>query len=228
MTGSRVKTVLASTAAGTVVIVSTLLAPAAQAAPTAQDASFLKGNEQVNLAEITIGNIALQRAATTTARSLATKTISDHQGAMVKVKALAAAEHVTLPTAPNALQQSQAATLKSVAANKFDLTYLQFQVAGHNTSIAATNTEISGGTDAKIVAYARYYLPVATMHLKMARAGVTALGGDPSSVPAGTGGQGATTSNADIRTAWLGGIIGLAAVALGGVGLIRRRRRVAI
>ena len=228
MARSKATVVLGTVAAGTVAVASVLLAPSAAASPTAQDASFLKGNEQVNLAEITIGTIALQRATTATARSVATVTISDHQKAMAKVKALAAAEHVTLPTAPNALQQSQAATLKSVAAAKFDLTYLQFQVAGHNMSIAATNTEISGGSDTKTVAYARYYLPVATMHLKMARAGVTTLGGDPNGVPAGTGGQGATTSDARIRTAWGGGIVGLVLIAMGGLGLARRRRLASI
>jgi putative membrane protein len=228
MIGTRATAVLGSVAVGTVAAASVLLAPSATAAPSAQDVTYLKSNEQVNLAEITIGTIALKRATTATARSVATMTISDHQKAMTKVKALAAAEKVTLPTAPNALQQSQAATLKSIATSKFDLTYLQYQVAGHNLSIAATNTEISGGSDAKTVAYAKFYLPVATMHLKMARAGVTTLGGDPNGVPAGTGGQGATTSDAQLRTAWGGGIIGLVLVALGGVGLIRRRRLASI
>jgi putative membrane protein len=224
MSRSKTKVVLGSTLAGSAAVASLLLAPSAVAAPTAQDVTFLKGNEQTNLAEITIGKIALQRATTSTARSVATMTISDHTKAMAKVKALAAAEHVTLPTLPNALQQSQAATLKTVAASKFDLTYLQIQVAGHNLSIAATNTEISGGSDAKTVTYARFYLPVATMHLKMAREGVTTLGGDPNGVPAGTGGFAATTSNADLRTAWGGGVVGLVLVALGGFGLARRRR----
>ena len=221
---SRTKVVLGSTLAGSVAAASLLLAPSAVAAPTAQDVSFLKGNEQVNLAEITIGKIALQRATSATARSVATVTISDHVKAMAKVKALATAESVTLPTAPNALQQSQAATLKTIAAGKFDLAYLQIQVAGHNMSIGATNTEISGGSDAKTVAYARYYLPVATMHLNMAREGVATLGGNPNGVPAGTGGQGAITSNADVRDAWASGLVGLALVALGGFALARRRR----
>jgi putative membrane protein len=224
MIRSKATMVLGSVAAGTVAVASVLLAPSAAAAPSAQDTTFLKSNEQVNLAEITIGTIALQRATTTTARSVATVTISDHKKAMAKVKALAAAEHITLPTAPNALQQSQAATLKTVASAKFDLTYLQFQVAGHNLSIAATNTEISGGSDSKTVAYARFYLPVAAMHLKMARAGVSTMGGDPNGVPAGTGGQGAITSNAQIRSAWGGGVIGLVLLGLGGFGFARRRR----
>lgn len=184
----------------------------------------MKSNEQVNLAEITIGKLALQRAKSAAARSLATKTISDHEAAKTKLTALAATEHVTLPSAPNATQQSQAATLKSVSAGKFDLTYLQIQVAGHNLSIAATNTEISTGSDAPTVAYAKYYLPVATMHLKMARDAIATLGGEPTGVPAGTGGHAATTSATTIRDAWTGGAAGILLALLGGFGLLRRRR----
>ena len=222
------KTVFASTAAGAVAIATVLLAPSAAAAPTGQDVSFLKSNEQVNLAEITIGTLALQRATSSTARSVATRTVSDHQKAKAKVTALATAEHVTLPTAPNAAQQAQAASLKTVPTSKFDLMYLQIQVAGHNLSIAATNTEISAGSDARTVAYARYYLPVATMHLKMARDGVAALGGNPSGVPAGTGGEGATTSATTLRAAWGSGIAGIALVLFGGYGFARRRRPASI
>jgi putative membrane protein len=212
--------------AGAVALASVLVAPSAVAAPTAQDVAFMKANEQTNLAEITLGNLALKRASSATARSVATKTIADHQAAKAKLTALAGAAHVTLPTAPNATQQSQAATLKTVSASKFDLSYLQVQVVGHTMSIAATNKEISSGSDAKTIAYARFYLPVATMHLKMARDGVATLGGAPSGVPAGSGGQASTTSSSQLRTEWAGAAAGMLVVLLGGFGLIRRRRPV--
>ena len=199
------------------------VASPASAAPTAQDSAFVMSNEQVNLAEITIGNIALQRASSTSARDLATKTISDHQAAKAKLTTLAAAEHITLPTAPNAQQQSQAATLKSVSATTFDLTYLQIQVAGHQMSIAATNTEISTGSDAAVVAYAKYYLPVATMHLSMAQSAESTLSAVPTAVPAGTGGQAASTSSSTLRYQW--GVLGAGVVLMVGAGLGAARRQ---
>ncbi|MCW2525964.1 MAG: hypothetical protein JWM76_824 [Pseudonocardiales bacterium] len=206
-------------------ITALVLAPAGEAAPSAQDSAFMMSNEQVNLAEIAIGNLALQRATSNSARALATMTISDHQAAQTKLMALAASENVTLPTAPNAQQQAQAATLTSVSAASFDLTYLQIQVSGHQTSIAATNTEIASGTDAAVVTYAKGYLPVAQMHLTMAQTGVVALGGaTPTAVPAGNGGQAATTSATTERTAWIGAAVGLLLVIGAGYGLLRRRR----
>ncbi len=199
-------------------------APAANAAPTASDKAFAMANEQVNLAEITIGSIALQRSHSVTVRALATKTISDHEAAMAKLKTLATSQSITLPSAPNAVQQGQAATLKSVSASTFDLTYSQFQVAGHKISIAGTKTEISGGSDSSVVKYAKYYLPVAQMHLTMAQDAVSTLAGNPTSVPAGTGGFAATTSAGSARAAWLEGALGVLLVIGAGLGLTRRRR----
>ncbi len=222
-----VKSVGAAAALSAVAIATVSSAPAANAAPAAADKAFVAANEQVNLAEITVGAIALQRSHSATVRSLATKTVSDHKAAMAKLKTLAASENITLPAAPNAAQQSQAATLKSVSASKFDLTYAQFQVAGHKISIAGTKTEISGGSDSSVVNYAKYYLPVAQMHLTMAQDAVSTLAGTPTSVPAGTGGFAATTSAGSERAAWLEGALGVLLVIGAALGLTRRRRTLA-
>lgn len=221
-----VKSVGLAAALSTAAVAVVSSAPAANAAPTAPDKAFATANEQVNLAEITIGTIALERSHSSTVRSLATKTISDHKAAMAELKALASSENIALPTVPNALQQSQAATLKSVSASAFDLTYAQFQVAGHKISIAGTKTEISTGSDSKVVSYAKNYLPVAQMHLTMADAAVSELASSPTSVPAGTGGFAATTSAGNERAVWLEGALGLLLVIGAGLGLTRRRRTV--
>ncbi len=215
---------LAAVAAGSLGLL--LIAPitGASAAAPAADSSFAKGNEQVNLAEITIGNIALQRASSQSVRDLATKTIADHQAAQAKLKAVAAKEGVTLPTAPNAQQQAQAATLKSVPATEFDLQYVQIQVAGHQMSIAATNTEIASGKDAAIVSYAKDYLPVATMHLTMSQQDLATLGGTPTAAPAGNGGQAAASNGGpDWQPAALGGL-GLILLAGAGVAFASNRK----
>ena len=104
----------------------------------------------------------------------------------------------------------------------FDLTYAQIQVAGHQKSIASTNTEISTGTDPAVVGYANGYLPVATMHLQMAQDALTELGGTPTAVPAGSGGLAATTPGSTVGWQALLGLIGLLSIA-GGMLILRRR-----
>ena len=59
--------------------------------------------------------------------------------------------------------------LKKLSGLTFDKTYDQDQIAGHVLSISQTKTEISQGRIAKVVGFAKYYLPIAEMHLKMAQ-----------------------------------------------------------
>ncbi len=194
---------------------------AAAAAPSSQDSMYMMANAQTSLAEITIGQSALSKAQDQQSKALATTTIADHQAALAKLKTVAAAAGVSLPSMPNAAQQADAATLKATSAASFDLTYAQIQVAGHQLSIAATNTEISSGTDPAVVAYAQGYLPVASMHLSMAQQLLTALGGTPTAVPAGNGGQAAQdpAGTTGIVVISLGALL-----LLGGALLLLRRR----
>lgn len=196
----------------------------AGAASAGADKTFVTGNGQVNLAEMAIGNIALQRASSQAVRELATKTIADHKAAEAKLKTVASSRGLALPTAPNAQQQSQAAMLKSVAASGFDLTYLQIQVAGHQMSIAATEQELSAGQNPSVISYAKGYLPVAQMHLSMSQADLKALGGTPTGAPAGTGGQAAVNASRPTGTSLglaAGGVMLLVASGL----LVTRRRK---
>ena len=203
------------------------LAPSAEATstPSQQDQTFMIKNAQTDLAEITIGNIALSRATAADARTLAQTTVSDHQAALAKLQAIAGTAGVELPAEPNAAQQADAAKLKAVDADMFDLTYAQVQVAGHNLSIADTNTELAGGNDPAVLQYAKGYLPVAQMHLMMAQDLLTSLGGSvPGAVPAGNGGTAGTTSQATVALQMAIGIVGLLLLA-GAVVLVIRRRR---
>jgi putative membrane protein len=224
MEGTVRKSIVAAVAVVTFAVVGLAGMGAAQAAPSSQDTTFLKSNEQVNLAEQAIGTIAEQRSQNSQTMALAKMTISDHKTAEAKNKSVSSALKVVLPTAPNATQQAQAAQLKSVAASSFDLTYVQIQVAGHQMSIADTQKEISSGSDPSVIAYAKGYLPVAQMHLKMAQDELAALGGNPSSVNAGTGGLVATGGTSHT---WEWGVLAAGLlVAGGGAALLLSRRRV--
>ena len=196
------------------------------AAPNAVDLTYLQKNAQTNLAEITLGTIAQSRAQSDAALELAQKTKADHEAALAKLQTVADNLDVTLPTAPNPAQQADAAKLKSVSDEAFDLTYAQIQVVGHQLSIADTNTELSAGSDESVQGFASYYLPVAQMHLTMATDLLSSLGGSvPSAVPAGSGGAGATTSPATLAAELALGVLGMALIGVAFT-LVSRRRRV--
>jgi putative membrane protein len=194
-------------------IVSMSGAAIAVAAPNTQDTDYITSNGQTNLAEIAIGQLALDRAQNDSTRELAQMTLSDHQAALSKLQGVAAQLGVPVPTEPNAEQKQNAATLQAVSTAEFDVTYAQIQVAGHQKSIQGTNQEISAGADASLINYAEGYLPVATMHLEMAQKALADSGGTPAAVPAGTGGMAGTTPLSTML--WQ-----IALVVLGGAGLV--------
>src|ERR1700727_1044280 len=196
------------------------------ATASAQDTSWAQGTAQTDLAEIAIGQLAQQRASHSATKMMAQVTISDHTKALASLKSVASQEGITLPSAPGATQQPQAAKLKTVASSQFDATYDSTQIQGHELSISATRTELASGSSTAVMNNASAYLPVAEKHLQMAESDYTALGGSVSSVPGMNAGTGdlAAIQPAD-NAPWLAaGAVG--AVLLVGTGTFALRRRV--
>ena len=192
---------------------------------SAQDTTWAQSNAQTDLAEITLGQLAEQRAQHAATKSLAQMTMSDHQKALSQLKTVASQAGITLPTAPNASQQAQAAQLKSTPASQFDTTYDSIQVQGHKLSISQTDTEIADGSSTAVKNFARTYLPVAQKHLQMAESGYSQLSGASAGAPgveAGTGGMAATGPADD--ASWLAlGAAGLLLLAGSAAFGVRRR-----
>ncbi len=218
------KTVTAAALAGMFGLASVAVAGTASAATpslSAQDRAFMQSNQQSNLAEITIGQLALRRAQYPATRELAAKTLGDHQVLSARLSALAGQYGVSLPTAPNPTQQQLAATLQAVPASGFDRTYDAGQVSSHQTALAGTNAELMSGSSSAVRSYATFYTQLATPHLTMAAADLAALTGTrPAAVLAGSGGLAATgsgPSNAALAA-------GLAVMAGSGTVLVRVRR----
>jgi putative membrane protein len=143
-------------------------APAHHPGPSAQDVTWLKANAQTDLAEITLGQLALAKSRNGNVRMVATMTLHDHTIVLAQVRALAKKEGVKLPGAPSPAQQKQAALLKSLSGQKFNVTWDQVQILGHKQSIAQTNAEIAKGSNQAVVRYAGGYLHTARGHLVMA------------------------------------------------------------
>jgi putative membrane protein len=192
------------------------------AAAAAQDTTWAQATAQTDLAEIAIGQLAQQRALHSSTKMMAQVTISDHTKALASLKTVASQAGITLPTAPSATQQSQAAQLKSVASSQFDATYDSIQIKGHELSISQTKTEIASGSSTAVKNNAQTYLPVAEKHLQMAESDYADLGGSVSGVNAGTGGMAATRPANDAPWFAAGAIGAVLLVGTGAFGLRRR------
>jgi putative membrane protein len=190
-----------------------------------QDITWVQGNAQTDLAEIALGKMAEQRALRPATKTLARTIMSDHEKALAQLRTVAAETSITLPTAPSATQQAQAARLMTVSAGQFDAMFESALIQGHELSISQTRSEIASGASSTVKNFASAYLPTAEHHLMLTEAAYAALTGSRPGAPgvsAGTGGMAATRPADDAP--WLAaGAAG--ALLLAGTGAFGMRRR---
>jgi putative membrane protein len=134
-----------------------------------QDKMFLTGQQQTNLAEISLGKTVMEKATNEKVRDLASHLVSGHEKVSQENTALSQKLGVTPPTEPSAEQKAMADKIMAQTGKAFDEAYVTAQVEGHMKSLEKANKEISSGTNADVKAFATSYLPKAQSHLDMSR-----------------------------------------------------------
>ena len=151
-------------------------APHAAAAPSSQDADFLRAAHQSNLAEIAGGRIAERKGATAVVRALGARFVRDHTALDAAVIKTAAELRIVLPDAPNPEQQELARSYEAAAPAAFDALFVTTQIVAHHKAMELGRTEIAKGSDQRVKQVAVDAAPViATHHVALAEA-KTALG----------------------------------------------------
>jgi putative membrane protein len=141
-----------------------------------QDKSFLKGQQETNLAEISLGKIVIERATSAEVKALAEKLVADHTAVSELNKTLSSKLGIDMPEQPSAAQQATADKIKAQSGAAFDAAYVAAQVEGHTKSVASAQKEISSGSHPEVKAFATEYLPKAQMHLEHTKTTQAALG----------------------------------------------------
>ncbi len=135
-----------------------------------QDKTFLKGQQETNLFELSLGKVVIERATSEKVRALAEKLVSDHQKVSEQNRALSSKLGLAIPEQPSAEQQATAEKIKSQTGAAFDAAYVAAQVEGHMKSVSSAQKEISSGSHPEVKAFATEYLPKAQMHLDHSKA----------------------------------------------------------
>ncbi|MET7805322.1 DUF4142 domain-containing protein [Micromonospora chersina] len=148
------------------VLVGLAPATAAQAAaqPSTQDTQYLQALHQVNLFEITAGNLAQQKGKNQQVKDLGKMFVTDHTQLDQTVQSTAQQLNVQLPADPTADQQKVLDRLNNLSGAEFDKAWVTAQLAGHVQAIQATQTEISQGSEQSVVQIAQDALPVLQAH----------------------------------------------------------------
>ena len=134
-----------------------------------QDKTFLKGQQETNLVEISLGKVVIERATSDKVRELARMLLADHEKVSELNRALSTKLGVDMPQQPSADQQATAEKIKSQSGATFDAAFVAAQVEGHTKSVASAQKEISSGSHPEVKAFATEYLPKAQMHLEHSR-----------------------------------------------------------
>ncbi len=135
---------------------------------SAADRKFVKEAAEGGMAEVELGQLAVEKASSDDVKKFGQRMVDDHSKANEKLKMIAASKSLTLPEGPNAAQKATKERLSKLSGAQFDKAYMRDMVQDHKKDVAAFKTESTSGRDADIKNFASETLPTIQDHLKMA------------------------------------------------------------
>jgi len=159
------------------------------------DRQFMRMAAYTNIAEIRLGEQALQRAVNASVRDFAQMMIDDHNRANRELKAVAARMGTRLPNDTDAKHKAIASRLSPLSGAPYDRAYSREMVKGHMQAVAMFQNQLRRSRNPELRAWVARTLPALQEHLRRARAmarevGVTVAGGDGMGRMMGAGHQG--------------------------------------
>lgn len=145
-------------------------------AGTQPDEDFFKHAAESGIAEVEAGKLAESKGSSQAVKDFGAMMVEDHTQANDKLKSIASAENVELPSTSSARHMATKAKLEVLTGKTFDQSYIKGQIAAHQQTAALLKKEIASGQDAKAKAFAQETLPTVQAHLKKIRQIATEAG----------------------------------------------------
>ena len=120
-------------------------------------------------AEVALGRLAVEKAATQQVRQFGQQMVTDHSQANQELQAIAKQQNLTLPSRPTSANVATEQRLQASTGAAFDSAYAQDMVRDHQEDVADFQKEATSGQDPTLKAFAQKYLPVLQHHLQMAQ-----------------------------------------------------------
>ncbi|WP_298911588.1 DUF4142 domain-containing protein [uncultured Nostoc sp.] len=172
--------------------------PTPNASPTASgqntlsssDKKFITEAAQGGLAEVQLGQLALQRGTSDAVKQYGQHMVDDHTPVNDQLKQLALQKGVTLPTTIGRKNQQAKQRLSKLSGKNFDRQYLNLMLQDHQKDVAAFKNEAEKGQDPDLKAFAAQALPTLQQHLEqvrsLANSGTSTSSPTPTSTPTST------------------------------------------
>jgi len=152
-------------------------APVSTAAPTKtgarlsmSDRRFIDKAAKGGIAEVELGKLAQQRAASEQVKQFGSRMVEDHGKANDALKRLAESRGVTLPTEPDAGETRLMHRLQNLSGAEFDRAYMKEMLSDHRKDVSEFKSKASGARDADVKSFAETTLPTLQQHLDLAQA----------------------------------------------------------
>lgn len=146
----------------------TTTATATAAVPN-DDKDFVVKAAQGGMAEVSMGNLGLQKATNADVKAFAQRMVTDHSKANDELKALAPTKGITLPADVNDEQKAALNHLSGLSGAEFDRAYMDHMVADHEKDVAEFQKETTSTGDTDISGWASKTLPTLQSHLQQAK-----------------------------------------------------------
>ena len=140
----------------------------ASAVPAA-DKAFAQKAAIGGMAEVEMGKLAQQKAASDQVKQFGSRMVADHGKANDELKQIASSKGLTLPSDLDAKHKSKMAKMQKLSGAAFDRAYMDDMLADHKHDVADFQKEASSGRDSDLKGFASKTLPTLQDHLKMAQ-----------------------------------------------------------
>lgn len=133
------------------------------------DTAFVTKAVQGGLAEVELGQLAVQKASSEEVKKFGQRMVDDHTKANEQLKQVAAQEHIDLPQEPTAKDKAVKARLEKLSGARFDKAYMRSMVKDHQKDVAEFERESKMAQDAAVKSFAEQTLPTLKDHLQEAQ-----------------------------------------------------------
>lgn len=133
------------------------------------DRKFVEKAAIDGMAEVELGKLAQQKAASDQVKQFASRMVEDHSKANDELKQIASTKGLQLPTALDKGHQKDMEDLGKRSGADFDKKYMDHMVSEHKKDVSMFEKEAKSGKDAELKAFAAKTLPKLQEHMKLAQ-----------------------------------------------------------
>ncbi len=129
---------------------------------------FIMETARGNMAEIQLGQLAEQHAASDEVKKYARRMVDDHTKANEELRDIANKKNVTWPGDLSGKQKAEYDRLSKLSGANFDRAYINYTALDHKGAVAMFEKQADQGTDDDVKEYAQRLLLVLREHLQIA------------------------------------------------------------